>query len=337
MTTYRVIAVAPDGSLRPAERELVDPPPGYARIKVEACGICHTDGFGIAPHPESVQGVVPGHEIAGRIDALGAGVTRWQVGDRAGVGFLGGHDGVCDPCRRGDFTGCEDQPLVGVNADGGYAEYVYARQSGLVRLPEQLSAVAVAPLLCAGLTVYNALVKARAKPGALVAVQGIGGLGHLALQYARAMGTRVVAIARGSDKEDLAKQLGAHHYLDSTAGDVGARLKELGGADVLVATAASGASLTPLMPGMARGGTFTVVGASPEPFEVTAPALIFGAFRLDGLLTGTTIENEDNLRFAVDQGVAAMIEQAPLAQAAAAYDRMLSGKARFRMVLTTGT
>ncbi|MEV4414681.1 alcohol dehydrogenase catalytic domain-containing protein [Catellatospora sp. NPDC049609] len=334
MTTYRAVEVAPDGSLRLAERELVDPAPGHVRIKVEACGVCHTDAFAVHPHPDDEPARVPGHEIAGRIDALGEGVTRWNVGDRAGVGYLGGHDGVCDPCRRGDFTGCQDQPVTGVTVDGGYAEYVYARQSGLVRLPEQLSAVAAAPLLCAGFTTYNALLKAGVRAGSLVAVQGIGGLGHLGVQYARRMGARVVAIARGTGKEELSRQLGAHDYVDSTAGDVGAALQALGGADVVLATAVSGASMTALIPGLARGGTLMVVGASFEPMEVTPFALLSGVIRITGQITGSAIENEDNLRFSVDQDVAAMIEQAPLADAAAAYDRMMSGKARFRMVLT---
>ncbi|MBV1854384.1 alcohol dehydrogenase catalytic domain-containing protein [Catellatospora tritici] len=334
MSTYRAVEVAADGSLRLAERPLVEPAPGHVRVKVEACGVCHTDAFTVHPRPESEPARVPGHEIAGRIDALGEGVTGWNIGDRAGIGFLGGHDGVCNPCRRGDFAGCENQPVTGVSVDGGYAEYAYARESGLVRLPEQLSAVAAAPLLCAGFTTYNALLKAGVRGGSLVAVQGIGGLGHLGVQYARRMGAQVVAIARGTDKEPLARQLGAHHFLDSTAGDLGDRLKELGGADVILATAASGSSMTPLIPGLARGGTLMVVGASEEPIEVSPVALLYGTIRVTGLITGSAIENEDNLRFAVDQSVAAMIEQAPLADAAAAYDRMMSGKARFRVVLT---
>jgi alcohol dehydrogenase, propanol-preferring len=334
MSTYRAIQVASDGSLELAERELLAPQPGHVRIKVEACGVCHSDSVAVHPHPQSEPNVVPGHEVAGRIDALGEGVTQWSLGDRVGVGFLGGHCGVCGQCRRGNFTRCSDQPITGVTVDGGYAEYAYARQSGLVAIPDGLSALEAAPLLCAGFTTYNGLLKAGPKPGALVAVQGIGGLGHLGIQYARKMGAQVVAIARGTDKADLAKRLGAHHYIDSAATDPGAELKKLGGADVILATAASGTSMTPLIPGLAQQGTLMVVGASFEPIEVTPISLIFDGPRITGSLTGSSIENEDNLRFAADQGVSAMIEEAELADASAAYERMMSGAARFRMVLT---
>jgi propanol-preferring alcohol dehydrogenase len=335
MSTYRAIQVAPDGSLAPVERQLVDPAAGQVRIKVEACGICRTDSVVVVPRSDTEPGVVPGHEVVGQIDALGTGVSGWSIGDRAGVGFLGGHCGVCEPCRRGKFTNCVDQPSTGVNVDGGYAEYLYARQSGLVAIPYQLSAVDAAPLLCAGFTTYNGLLRAAPRPGSLVAVQGIGGLGHLGIQYARAMGAQVVAIARGTDKAELAKQLGAHHYLDSAATDPGRALKELGGADLILATAASGSSMTALIPGLAHGGRLMVLGASSEPIEITPLSLIFGGVQLAGSLTGASIENEDNLRFAVDQGIGAMIERAELADAPAAYDRMMSGAARFRMVLTT--
>ncbi|MEW2287408.1 alcohol dehydrogenase catalytic domain-containing protein [Streptomyces sp. NPDC047841] len=222
MATYRAVEVAPDGSLRPTERELVPPGPGQVRIRVEACGICHSDSVAVRPHDEAEPGRVPGHEAVGRVDALGEGVTGWSEGDRVGVGFLGGHCGMCARCRLGDFVGCTDQPYTGVHVDGGCAEYMYARQTGLVSVPEEMSATRVAPLLCAGFTVYNALVEHVRQPGGLVAgdlvaVQGIGGLGHLALQYARALALQVVAVARGADKEELALRLGAHHYVDSTA------------------------------------------------------------------------------------------------------------------------
>jgi propanol-preferring alcohol dehydrogenase len=329
MTTYQVIEVSPDRTLVPAERELVEPSPGEVRIRVEACGICHTDLSSLGD-----PGRVPGHEIVGRIDAVGAGVTRWSVGDRVGVGFLGGHCGECEPCRRGEFVNCEAQPKTGMTTDGGYAEYLYARQSGLVAIPAALTATAAAPLLCAGFTTYNALLKTGVRHGALVAVQGIGGLGHLGIQYARALGARVAAIARGSGKEHLAKQLGADHYIDSTATDPGAALRDLGGAAVILATAASGPSMTPLVTGLAYGGQLMVVGASADPIEVTPMSLIFGGTRLAGSLTGTSIENEDNLTFAEHQHIAAMIEEAPLSKAATAFDRMRAGEARFRMVLT---
>jgi propanol-preferring alcohol dehydrogenase len=334
MPTYHAIQVAPDGSLAPVERPLVDPEAGQVRIKVEACGICRTDSAAVTPRPDAGPGLVPGHEVVGQIDALGTGVSGWSVGNRVGVGFLGGHCGVCEPCRRGKFTNCADQPSTGVTVDGGYAEYLYARQSGLVAIPDQLSAVDAAPLLCAGFTTYNGLLRAAPKPGSLVGVQGIGGLGHLGVQYARAMGVQVAAIARGTDKAELAKRLGAHHYIDSAATDPGRALMELGGADLILATAASGSSMTALIPGLAHGGQLMVLGASSEPIEITPLNLIFGGVQLAGSLTGTSIENEDNLRFAVDQGLSAMIEQAELADAPAAYDRMMSGAARFRMVLT---
>jgi propanol-preferring alcohol dehydrogenase len=333
MSTYRAIHVAPDGSLQPTRRELVEPLAGYVRIKVEACGICHSDSAAIHSHPATEPGVVPGHEAVGRIDTIGDGVTGWSAGDRVGVGFLGGHCGVCEQCRRGAFTACSDQPTTGVTTDGGYAEYLYARQSGLVTIPAPLSSVDAAPLLCAGFTTYNALLKAQLKPGALVAVQGIGGLGHLGLQYARKMGANVVAIARGTAKADLSRHLGAHHYIDSSATDVGAELTKLGGAGIILATAASGSSMTALIPGLAYGGQLMVVGASSEPIGISPMSLIFDGVTAAGSLTGSSIENEDNLRFAVQQGVSAMIEEASLDSAPAAYDRMMSGAARFRMVL----
>jgi alcohol dehydrogenase, propanol-preferring len=333
MATYRAIQVASDGSLQPTRRELVGPSAGHVRIKVEACGVCHSDTASVHPHPATEAGVVPGHEAVGRIDAIGDGVTGWSVGDRVGVGFLGGHCGVCAQCRRGNFTACTDQPVTGRTTDGGYAEYLYARQSGLVAIPAPLSSVAAAPLLCAGFTTCNALLKAPLRPGGLVAVQGIGGLGHLGLQYARKMGANVVAIARGTAKAGLSRHLGAHHYIDAAATDVGAELTKLGGADIILATAASGASMTALIPGLAYGGQLMVVGASGEPIGVSPLALIFGGVTVTGSLTGSSIENEDNLRFAVQQGISAMIEEASLDDAPAAYARMMSGAARFRMVL----
>ena len=334
MSTYDVIEVAPDGSLRPATRELVDPNRGQVRIRVEACGICHTDSFSVQPHPADQPGRVPGHEAVGVIDALGAGVEQWAVGQRVGVSFLGGHCGVCESCRRGNFVYCTDQPWTGMTADGGYAEVLYARASGLVTIPDELSSVEAAPLLCAGFTTYNGIRKAGARAGDLVAIQGIGGLGHLGLQYATKMGMRVVAIARGTEKEKLAREFGAHHYIDSTATDAGEQLKKLGGAQVIVATAAGGNTSTALLSGLVPGGRLMVVGASDEPVEASPMQLVFGDVNVGGSLTGSAIENEDNLRFALDHNVRAMSEQQPLAQAAAAFEHMMSGAARFRMVLT---
>jgi propanol-preferring alcohol dehydrogenase len=333
LNSYNAIEVARDGSLQPTTRELVDPRPGHVRMRVEACGICHSDSLALHPH-DNERGRVPGHEVVGRIDALGDGVTRWSVGDRAGVGFLGGHCGECDECRRGNFVACSDQPMTGVSSDGGYAEYVYVRQAGLVAIPDELTSIEAAPLLCAGFTVYNALAKSVLHPRDLVAVQGIGGLGHLAIQYAKAMGADVAAIARGALKQDLALRLGADHYIDSEAVDPGEALRGMGGAGVVIATAASGASMTPLVKGMRHGGRLLTVGASPEPIAVSTVDLIFGGFALQGSLTGRAIENEDNLRFAVRSSVRAMVETLPLQEAAFGYGRMMANDARFRMVLT---
>jgi propanol-preferring alcohol dehydrogenase len=334
MPTYRAIQVAPDGSLELTERKLVHPTAGHVRIHVEACGICHSDSASVHAHPETEPGRVPGHEVVGRIEALGDGVTRWALGDRVGVGFLGGPCGVCAECRSGNFVNCTDQPNTGYTVDGGYAEKMIARESGLVAIPDGLTSLEAAPLLCAGFTSYNGLLKAAPKPGNLIAVQGIGGLGHLGLQYANRFGTEVVAIARGTEKAGLSAQLGAHHYIDSATSDVGEELQKLGGADVILATATSGASMTQLLPGIRHGGTLMVVGVSAEPIAVTPMTLIFGGITLAGSLTGTPIENEENLRFAAAHDVRALIEEAPFENAQVAFDRMMSGAARFRMVLS---
>lgn len=333
MSTYRAYEVAENGSIQPTERDLVEPAPGHVRLKVEACGVCHSDSFAVHPHPAAEPGVVPGHEVAGRVDAVGDGVTGWDVGERAGVGFLGGHCGVCEQCRRGHFTACTNQPVTGISTDGGYAEYLYARQSGLVGIPDELASSDVAPMLCAGFTGYNALVKAQPKPAGVVAVQGIGGVGHLALQYAAAMGCDVAAVGRGTAKADVARELGARQYIDSSAGDPTEELKKLGGADVILATSSGGASMSGLLPGLAYGGRLMVVGAAPDPIPVQSTQLIFGGDEILGSLTGSSIENEDNLRFALAHGIAPVIEEVPLDSAPAAYDRMMNGDARFRMVL----
>ena len=339
MTTgaYRAVTVTGRGRFEMVERRRHEPPPGQVRIGVEACGVCHTDVLAVeGRRPDPSAPVVPGHEIIGVIEAVGDGVSpAWRVGERVGVGFLGGQDNACDFCRRGDFVNCSDQPRTGTGVDGGYAEVTYARATGLVRIPPDLEAAAGAPLLCAGLTVYNALLSAPARPGSLVAVQGIGGLGHLGVQYARALGHRVVAIARGTGKARLAAELGAHDYIDSTAADPGAALQALGGAAVIVATAASGASMSPLIPGLAPRGQLVVVGAAPDPIQVATTDLIFGGRTVRGSVTGTAIENEDNLRFALEHGVRSHNEVFPLSEAPKAYDRMVSGEARFRAVLDT--
>jgi alcohol dehydrogenase, propanol-preferring len=334
-STYRAVTVTGRRQWAYVERERREPAPEEVRLRVEACGVCHSDALAVdGGRPDPSVPIVPGHEIVGVIEAAGAGVaTAWQVGDRVGVGFLGGQDNTCDFCRRGDFVNCEHQPLTGTDADGGYAEVAYARASGLVRIPAGLDAIAGAPLLCAGLTMFNALLSASARPGSLVAIQGIGGLGHLGVQYARALGYRVVAIARGAAKAALAAELGAHEYVDSTTTDPGHALRDLGGAAVIVATAASGASMSPLVSGLGVRGQLVVVGTAPDPIEVRTPDLMFGTHTLRGMVTGTPIENEDNLRFTLDHGVRSYNEVLPLGEAPKAYQRMISGAARFRVVL----
>lgn len=334
MSTYRAFQVTGQRQFELAERELHQPEPGHVRFRVQSCGVCHSDILAVeGRRPDPDQPVVPGHEVVGVIDAIGEGVTGWSVGDRVGVGFLGGHCGVCTWCRRGDFVNCENQPLFGTGVDGGYAEMAYARASGLARVPDTLRSVDASPLLCAGLTTYNALRNLSAEPDALVAIQGIGGLGHLGLQYANKLGYRVAAIARGTDKAELAQKLGAHHYIDSAASDPAEVLQQLGGAAAIVATAASGASMSPLVAGLAPRGQLIVVGGADDPIEVSTTDLIFGGRSIIGSLTGSAIENEASLRFSANHGVAPMNEVFPFKDAPAAYDRMMSGKARFRVVL----
>lgn len=336
MATYRAYEATGAHQFEFVHRKLHAPSPGQVRIRIEACGICHTDALAVEGlRADPSRPIVPGHEIVGLIDAVGAGVTAWRVGERVGVGFLAGHCGECDNCRRGDFVNCEVQQQTGTSVDGGYAEYTYARTSGLVRVPEQLSSVEAAPLLCAGLTTFAALRQSGARAGGLVAVQGIGGLGHLGLQYAAKLGYRVVAIARGTDKADLAARLGAHHYIDSAAEDPGAALGKLGGADAIVATAASGSSMSPLVTGLRPRGTLVVVGAAPDPISVNTPDLIFGTRAIRGSLTGSAVDNEDNLDFSARQDIHPMVETLPLVDAPKGYQRMMSGAARFRVVLDT--
>ncbi len=334
MVTYKAFQVMGERQFALVEREVVAPRPGEVRVRVLSCGVCHSDVLAVeGQRPDPQQPVVPGHEIVGVVDAVGAGVHAWAPGDRVGIGFLGGQCNECEFCRRGDFVNCVDQPTPGTSTDGGYAEIVYARATGLVRIPDGLDAHLAAPLLCAGVTTFNALRAANAAPGALVGIQGIGGLGHLGVQYAKALGYRVAAIARGSDKADLAKQLGADHYIDSAAENPGTALTALGGAAVIVATAASGASMGPLVAGLRPRGQLVVVGAAFDPIEVNTTDLIFGGRSVVGSLTGSAIENEDNLAFSAANGIAPLIEVMPFEQAPQAYERMMSGQARFRVVL----
>ncbi|MHA3020832.1 alcohol dehydrogenase catalytic domain-containing protein [Mycobacterium sp. BMJ-28] len=334
MATYRAFQVTGQREFTLTEREVVPPGYGQVRVRVLSCGVCHSDVLAVeGQRPDPAQPVVPGHEIVGVVDAVGAGVHAWVPGDRVGIGFLGGQCNECEFCRRGDFVNCLDQPTPGTSTDGGYAEMVYARATGLVRIPDGIDADLAAPLLCAGVTTFNALRGANAAPGALVGIQGLGGLGHLGVQYAKALGYRVAAIARGSEKADLAKQLGADFYIDSAAEDPGAALTALGGAAAIVATAASGGSMGPLVSGLRPRGQLVVVGAAPDPISVNTVDLIFGSRSVVGSLTGSAIENEDNLAFAVAHDIAPMTEVMPFEDAPQAYERMMSGKARFRVVL----
>lgn len=334
MSDYRAVQVTGSHAFATVRRRQQEPGIGEVRLRVEACGVCHTDVLAAeGMRADPAHPIVPGHEVVGVVDAVGPGVTAWSEGDRVGVGFLGGHCGECVPCRRGDFVNCENQPQTGTTVDGGYAESVVTRATGLVRIPDGLSPVEAAPLLCAGLTSYKGLAAVDAEPGALVAVQGIGGLGHLAVQYANRLGYRVAAIARGAEKAELAKELGAHHCIDSLATDPAEELRRLGGAAAVIATAASGASMTPLVSGLRARGQLIVLGAALDPLSVQTADLIFGTRRISGSLTGTPIENEDSLEFCLAQGIRPRVEVMPLSAAPEAYAHMLSGRARFRVVL----
>jgi D-arabinose 1-dehydrogenase-like Zn-dependent alcohol dehydrogenase len=333
-STYRAVQAVSPGKLELTQKPLAEPCPGHVRIRVEACGVCHSDSG-------TVEGVfpiewprVPGHEAVGRIDAIGAGVEGWKVGQRVGVGFLGGSCGQGGPCRNGDLVNCQNQAFTGIQHDGGYAEVMIAKASGLVSVPDDLSSVDAAPLLCAGLTTFSALRNSPAKAGDLVAVIGIGGLGHLALQYARHMGFEVAAIGRGAGKADLAKKLGAHHYIDSTAGNPADALQALGGAAAVVMTSSGGKAVSESIKGLRPGGVAIVLGVTPEPIEVAGTDLLFGSRKIEGALTGNPATADATLRFSALSGVAAMIETMPLESAPEAYAKMMSGKARFRIVLT---
>jgi D-arabinose 1-dehydrogenase-like Zn-dependent alcohol dehydrogenase len=336
MTPMMVAQISKPGSdFEIVEREVPEPGAGEVRIKVEACGICHSDAV---TKDGSLPGIqyprVPGHEVAGVVDAAGAGVSEWKVGQRAGVGWHGGHDGTCRECRRGDFRNCQNLKIPGISYDGGYQEYMVAPAEALVALPDTLSAVDAAPLLCAGITTYNALRHSGALPGDLVAVQGIGGLGHLGIQFANKFGYRVAAIGRGSESEPLAKKLGANVFIDSKSTNAATALNKLGGARVILATAPSSKAMSELIDGLAPNGKLMVVGADFKPIEVTPIQLIFGTHTIEGWASGTPADIEDTLNFAELSGVRAMIETYPLEKAAEAYARMLSGEAEFRVVLT---
>ena len=338
MPTMRVMQVSkPGGPFELVEREIPEPGAGSVRIKVQACGICHSDSLTKeGTWPGIMYPRVPGHEIAGIIDAVGAGVAGWTPGQRVGVGWHGGHCGYCDSCRRGDFVTCQIAPQIpGITYDGGYAEFMIAPATALALIPAELSAVEAGPLMCAGITTFNSLRNSGARPGDTVAVLGVGGLGHLAVQFAAKMGFKTVAIARGRDKESLARKLGAWHYIDSQAQDVAAELVKLGGARVIVATVTSGKAMSAAVGGLGVNGKLIVIGVAADPLEVNGILLIMGRRSIVGWPAGTSIDSQDTLSFSVLTGVRAMTEVFPLERAAEAYERMMSGKARFRAVLTT--
>ena len=334
--TMKVAQVSnPGADFQIVEREIPEPAAGHVRIKVQACGVCHSDVLtkeGLWPGIQYPR--VPGHEVAGIVDEVGAGVSEWKKGQRVGVGWHGGHDNTCRECRRGDFRNCRNQKIAGISYDGGYQQYLVAPVEALVAIPESLSDVDAAPLLCAGITTYNALRHSGAFPGDLVAVQGIGGLGHLGIQFANKFGYKVAAIGRGSENAALSKKLGANVYIDSKSTNAAEALQKLGGAQVILATAPSSKAMSELIDGLGPNGKLMVIGATFDPIEVTPIQLISGSRTIQGWAAGTPADSEDTLRFAELTGVRPMIETYPLEKAAEAYARMLSGKAEFRVVLT---
>ena len=336
MGTMKAVQVSkPGGDFELVERNIPDPGPGQVRIQVQACGVCHSDVItkdGLFPGISYPR--VPGHEVVGTIDVLGAGVSGWTRGERIGVGWHGGQDGTCPACRRGDFVNCVNVKICGISYDGGYQEYMIAPLDALVRFPESLDAAEASPLMCAGITTFNALRHSGAYPGDLVAVQGVGGLGHLGIQFASKCGYRVAAIGRGGAVAGLAKKLGAEVYIDGASMDPAEELRKLGGARVILATAPSGKAMSALVGGLGANGALLVVGAPADPIEVGALQLILGRKRIQGWAAGTPADSEDTLRFAARTGVRPMIESFPLARAADGFARMMSGKAEFRVVLT---
>ena len=325
----------PGGNFEIVDRPTPQPGRGQVRIKVEACGICHSDLLVKEGYWPGIQYPrVPGHGIAGRIDAVGEDVTLWKPGQRVGVGWHGGHCFHCDPCRRGDFIQCKFEKITAINFDGGYGEYVIVPEEAVAAIPEGLPADEAAPLLCAGITTFNVLRHSRATAGQLVAVQGIGGLGHLGIQYARQMGFRTVAIGRGADKKPLALKLGAHEYVDTDSGPPAEALQKLGGANVILATAPDSKSISALVDGLGASGKLLVIGADQNPLTITPLQLIGPRRSILGWPSGTAKDSEDTMQFSALTGVRPMIERFPLEKAAEAYERMISGKARFRVVIT---
>ena len=335
---YKAMQVTRPGVLELVERDTPEPGVGDVLIEVQACGVCGADAGAIEALEAGLQlPRVPGHEVVGRIVGLGAGVQGgWRVGQRVGVGRVGGHCNACEQCRRGHFNLCSNQPVMGSSRDGGYAQMMTARATGLVTIPDELDAVEAAPLLCAGIATFNALRKSGAQAGDLVAIQGIGGLGHLAIQYARKMGFKVVAVGRGADIAEDVRALGAHLYIDTHAEDPVARLKDLGGAQVILTTITDSAAVSSLMPALAPQGRLLVVGVGRQPLAIMPVALVGGERSVQGAITGTPYESEKTLDFSVMTDVRAMIETQPLENAWEAYQKVKSGRVRFRMVLTMG-
>ncbi len=338
MRKMRAVQVpGPNKPFELIEKEIPSPKRGTVRVKVQACGVCHSDSFtkeGLFPGIQYPR--VPGHEIAGVIDAIGEDAANWKVGQRVGIGWHGGHCKVCNSCRRGDFMTCSYLQIPGITYDGGYADYVIVPIEALALVPENLSPVEVGPLMCAGITTFNALRNSGAIAGDTVAILGIGGLGHLAVQFAVKMGFRTVAIARGKDKQSLAQKLGAHLYIDSTSQKVAEELQKLGGAKVILSTVTSSKAVDDAVEGLSANGKLLIVGAAGDPLSISAVSLILRRLTIAGWPCGTSINSEDTMSFSALTGVRSMNETFPLEKAAEAYERMMSGKARFRVVLTTG-
>jgi D-arabinose 1-dehydrogenase-like Zn-dependent alcohol dehydrogenase len=328
--------VSKGGPIEVVTREVAEPAAGQVRVRVQACGVCHSDAitkYGIFPisYPRC-----PGHEVVGLVDAIGDGVTQWSLGQRVGLGWYGGHCGKCEPCRRGDLVACQKLSIPGISYDGGYADYVIAPEVALAAVPDAISGADAGPLLCAGITMFNALRNSGARPPDTVAILGMGGLGHLGIQYAAKMGFNTVAIARGADKAKFAKELGAHHYIDSTGADVAQALQKLGGARTILATVTDANAMSAAVGGLGHAGRFVILGVPGDPLKISAIPMIMARQAVAGWPSGTAIDSEDTLKFSVLTGVRAMIEKYPLEKAAEAFARMESGKARFRVVLETG-
>ena len=335
--TGRYVQVVKEGGpLEVVTREVPEPGPGQVRVRVQACGVCHSDAvtmYGVFPidYPR-----VPGHEVVGTVDAVGEGVTQWKVGQRVGIGWYGGHCGKCEPCRRGDHICCVILQIPGVTYDGGYADYIVAPAMALAAVPDSLSGAEAGPLLCAGITTFNAIRNSGARPPGVVAILGMGGLGHLGVQYAAKMGYTTVAIARGADKEKFAHELGAHYYIDNAAQDVSAELQKLGGARSIIATVTDADAMSSSIGGLGHEGKLVILGVPGDPLKVPAVPLVMQKRAVAGWPSGTSIDSEDTLKFSSLFGVKAMIEKYPLDKAPEAFERMMSGKARFRVVLETG-